>query len=1414
MRLLLVDPDIPFAVSLKQALEGTGEFQVSLAGNGAAGEEIGSQAEFDAVVIGFDPPDMDIMELMRRMRLLQPDKPLILCPETTVQHERARFLVADGSMGKPFTAREFIPYLRRVLQRSKGPEITPPSPGAQDEFIPPQMPSVVREFTRPEPVGPTQSPTDLLDWMERKKFQDEREPQELLGEHPSDQPRAADILEEFEALERARSEQVPSPARPGESDAERQQAEPGLQADRGQTPPHDVPPGMQDLPVTRRLSGEAAPPATRHLGEEDQPADTQRLRDTEQLPPRLEPSETEQPDQEELYATRRLPDDTFDSMITEEGWKVREEPSVPYPEEPPRRHDDTPTVPPHDLAGVRQFLATNQGPYDPYDFGEVLDAIAKSSPSDYDRLAHDPEFHDLVDSMRVPESTRPRRTRLDDLLTSIASDLPEEPPPADSDGALDYVLEAIRRGAASMPSTEEETADQDLGDATIGDVIEGLFDPSFEGVLAALAGKDVTEDTIDEPTYGRAAEAAESLEPQAEDQFKLEDMSADEDQPAWLAAYEVEEIAPPQPPPALLPIEEPPITEEDSSHYPATTALTAVTGAQESDDFSLDRLLKQIEQQLPPPRSLQPHLKPLPSWQKLGQIESGRDMAVLFDRLEGKEPPPAPTYDLVETPDDSVPAEFVEVEESVLPPLLVEPPLVAQDTRPSPSIREALDRVPVQETDTTPVGPVLPEAPEEPESVPVERDHSEAVAALERLFEGEEPPLAADQAGAALEAGPERAETGEIISDEDLFALAQRFAENAAQEWEAGLSPDATEEAGTGEMISAYDLFGPEEGLMDTWEAEEQPEVTEEAAFAEPITPDDLFTLTEQPAEEWEVGELLEAVGRAAYAESAPIPDEFIPEEQIAEEWQPEERPEVAEEAAYGEPVSAPEMFAPEEQIAEPPVEEWEAEEQPEVTEQTAYGEPVPAPEMFAPEEQIAEPPVDEWEAEERPAEEWEPGLSELGEEAGAVETGEMIAEESLFALSERPAGPPAEEWEPGSSELAEETGYAEPFLDEESIAQAFFEGVRSTAEHDAIDLTPVHELDQAAPPEEAVEEEQWQAVTADQEAFESLFRPDDEHLVPVPVEEAVRLLESEPLTEEAERADDEEERLAQAAVLLTQYSLESSAQATMLTRPGKLLAQAGDLPSVAMQRLFQVVDSAWMTSASSSDSLIRFITLPEAGEFLLYSTQVEHDLILSMVFNANTSVRTIRRQARRLSESLDLVPEEPAEEPPAAKTLPSRPTDPRPPAGLREAVAAGPSTAERIAVPDLALEEEAGPYTAYTCLWLPADPGVELLGDFADALHQWILDIADGSAWELHDLDIRPDYLVLSLSVPQKTLPDTAVTHLMDETARRSAKHFPDVVDGAALWADGYYVVAPPRELSDREIARFITYQRQAQLG
>jgi REP element-mobilizing transposase RayT len=175
------------------------------------------------------------------------------------------------------------------------------------------------------------------------------------------------------------------------------------------------------------------------------------------------------------------------------------------------------------------------------------------------------------------------------------------------------------------------------------------------------------------------------------------------------------------------------------------------------------------------------------------------------------------------------------------------------------------------------------------------------------------------------------------------------------------------------------------------------------------------------------------------------------------------------------------------------------------------------------------------------------------------------------------------------------------------------------------------------------------------------------------------------------------------------------------------------------------------------------------------------------------------------------LVPEE--DEPPAAKTLPSRPTDMKPPEGWDEALKAAQGLAVDESIPVRPAHEEEAIYAAYTCVWLPADPALELLGELAEGLADWIEAIADDNAWKLDDLAIFPDYVLLSLRAPQKELPDYVITTLMDETTRRSEQAFPGVANGVLFWTDGYYLVSP-RELSEREIARFITYQRQAQLG
>ncbi|HEX3050669.1 MAG TPA: response regulator, partial [Aggregatilineaceae bacterium] len=561
-RLLLIDPDIAFVVSIKTALEKTGDFQVSISANGAAAEDALSRHRHDVAVIAFDVTDMDALELIVALRHVQGDLPVIMTPESEDQQERIRFMDVQGAIKKPYAARDLIPYLRSVLTRARN-RSTP-----KNEFVPPEMPAAIRKLMNP---ADSPSPTELLDRVEREKLS-------------KDLDHTLDVLEEFEAVENSRTRLLP--------DLDQQGFTPGS---------------------TVILSDEAASAGDTDVLEWSEADPTKRLESTRALPEepaaydQWQPADPNQPLQDP---------DTLDQLIAQHGWinKAREtKPLAP----------DFPNGPPPELDALSDS-----------DFGEVLDSLSGTSAQDRQRSPDARAFHDMVDAMR-PEP-RKGRNRLEDLLASIAADAaqegePDAEPPADN--PLDYVLDAIRRGK-SLSSTPNTTSE--LGDATIGDVIGGLFDPSFEGVLAALAGEEISEETYVEPSYTGERAQSEGVEPRADDQVELEEMVSEEG-PQWLREYEG--------PPATLPeqhgpiLEEPPINAEDSSHYPATAALSAVTG---DDLFSLDDLLVQIEQQLPPTRSGKPQLKPLPSWEREIERKAADQLANLFDGFEGIAPETAP----------------------------------------------------------------------------------------------------------------------------------------------------------------------------------------------------------------------------------------------------------------------------------------------------------------------------------------------------------------------------------------------------------------------------------------------------------------------------------------------------------------------------------------------------------------------------------------------------------------------------------------------------------------------------------------------------------------------------------------------------------------------------------------------------
>jgi len=106
------------------------------------------------------------------------------------------------------------------------------------------------------------------------------------------------------------------------------------------------------------------------------------------------------------------------------------------------------------------------------------------------------------------------------------------------------------------------------------------------------------------------------------------------------------------------------------------------------------------------------------------------------------------------------------------------------------------------------------------------------------------------------------------------------------------------------------------------------------------------------------------------------------------------------------------------------------------------------------------------------------------------------------------------------------------------------------------------------------------------------------------------------------------------AAQRLTRLTLESSAQAALITRGKKLWAYAGGLSRETADELVRIVTRNW--DEQKGGDLLRFARLETTrAEHMLYATALMEGVALALVFDAETPFSTIRAQANSLAHSL-----------------------------------------------------------------------------------------------------------------------------------------------------------------------------------
>jgi DNA-binding response OmpR family regulator len=116
-RILVVEDDSRLADMLSEYL-GQAGFRITVAPRGAAALKLLSEAEYDAVVLDLMLPDMDGLDLCRRLRTTS-DTPVIMLTGRGDAIDRivGLELGADDYLPKPFEPRELLARLRAILRR-------------------------------------------------------------------------------------------------------------------------------------------------------------------------------------------------------------------------------------------------------------------------------------------------------------------------------------------------------------------------------------------------------------------------------------------------------------------------------------------------------------------------------------------------------------------------------------------------------------------------------------------------------------------------------------------------------------------------------------------------------------------------------------------------------------------------------------------------------------------------------------------------------------------------------------------------------------------------------------------------------------------------------------------------------------------------------------------------------------------------------------------------------------------------------------------------------------------------------------------------------------------------------------------------------------------------------------------------
>jgi two-component system, OmpR family, response regulator len=119
LRVLVVDDEVNIAELISMALRYEG-WQVQMAHTGTSAVNAARELGPDAVVLDMMLPDIDGLEVLRRLRTSMPDVPVVFLTARDAVEDRVAGLTAGGDdyVTKPFSLEELVARLRGLMRRS------------------------------------------------------------------------------------------------------------------------------------------------------------------------------------------------------------------------------------------------------------------------------------------------------------------------------------------------------------------------------------------------------------------------------------------------------------------------------------------------------------------------------------------------------------------------------------------------------------------------------------------------------------------------------------------------------------------------------------------------------------------------------------------------------------------------------------------------------------------------------------------------------------------------------------------------------------------------------------------------------------------------------------------------------------------------------------------------------------------------------------------------------------------------------------------------------------------------------------------------------------------------------------------------------------------------------------------------